>query len=285
MKEEIVESVVEVAERTNSLFHLDSIPQYFTVGNIAKVVASLISVLLLFALYKFIKHFAKKHLQKRLEKHSYMLLNRFITYVFYVIILMYIMAHLGVDLSAVWGAVGIAGVAIGFAAQTSVSNLICGFFVLSERTIKVGDFITIGNVSGIVDMVGLLSIRIHTVDNQMVRIPNSTVINSNLMNFNYFEKRRFVFDMPISYDSDMTKAFETANRIPAKCPSVLQDPAPCVFYDGFGDAINLKIAVWFNNADLIKVKNEMYTAIVDTCREDGIEIPYTHYDVKILGDK
>lgn len=285
MKEEIVESVVEVAERTNSLFHLDSIPQYFTVGNIAKVVASLISVLLLFALYKFIKHFAKTQLQKRLEKHSYMLLNRFITYVFYVIILMYIMAHLGVDLSAVWGAVGIAGVAIGFAAQTSVSNLICGFFVLSERTIKVGDFITIGNVSGIVDLVGLLSIRIHTVDNQMVRIPNSTVINSNLMNFNYFEKRRFVFDMPISYDSDMTKAFETASRIPAKCPSVLQDPAPCVFYDGFGDAINLKIAVWFNNADLIKVKNEMYTAIVDTCREDGIEIPYTHYDVKILGDK
>ena len=135
---------------------------------------------------------------------------------FYVIIVMYILSLFGINLKAIWGAAGVAGLAIGFAAQTSVSNLISGVFVLSEKAMKIGDFIQVGDVFGTVDSVGLLSVRVHTLDNQMVRIPNSSVINSNLVNFNHYDIRRFVFDMPISYDSNMEKALEVANSIPGK---------------------------------------------------------------------
>ena len=282
VEEKVVESVAEVAVQTKTMLHLDELLAYLTWGNLMKVVVAFISVLVFYVVYRIIKHIIKKQAAPRVEKHTYMLINKFVSYVFYVIIVMYILSLFGINLKAIWGAAGVAGLAIGFAAQTSVSNLISGIFVLSEKAMKVGDFIQVGDVFGTVDSVGLLSVRVHTLDNQMVRIPNSSVINSNLVNFNHYDIRRFVFDMPISYDSNMEKALEVANSIPGKCPVVLQNPAPCVYFDGFGDAINIKIAVWSNCSDLINAKNQMYAAIVNTCREQGIEIPYTHYDVKIL---
>lgn len=282
VEEKVVESVAEVAVQTKTMLHLDELLAYLTWGNLMKVVVAFISVLVFYVVYRIIKHIIKKQAAPRVEKHTYMLINKFVSYVFYVIIVMYILSLFGINLKAIWGAAGVAGLAIGFAAQTSVSNLISGVFVLSEKAMKIGDFIQVGDVFGTVDSVGLLSVRVHTLDNQMVRIPNSSVINSNLVNFNHYDIRRFVFDMPISYDSNMEKALEVANSIPGKCPVVLQNPVPCVYFDGFGDAINIKIAVWFNCSDLINAKNQMYAAIVNTCREQGIEIPYTHYDVKIL---
>ncbi|MBS7241879.1 MAG: mechanosensitive ion channel family protein [Treponema sp.] len=282
VEEKVVESVAEVAVQTKTMLHLDELMAYLTWGNLMKVVVAFISVLVFYVVYRIIKHIIKKQAAPRVEKHTYMLINKFVSYMFYVIIVMYILSLFGINLKAIWGAAGVAGLAIGFAAQTSVSNLISGVFVLSEKAMKIGDFIQVGDVFGTVDSVGLLSVRVHTLDNQMVRIPNSSVINSNLVNFNHYDIRRFVFDMPISYDSNMEKALEVANSIPGKCPVVLQNPVPCVYFDGFGDAINIKIAVWFNCSDLINAKNQMYAAIVNTCREQGIEIPYTHYDVKIL---
>lgn len=282
VEEKVVESVAEVAVQTKTMLHLDELMAYLTWGNLMKVVVAFISVLVFYVAYRIIKHIIKKQAAPRVEKHTYMLINKFVSYVFYVIIVMYILSLFGINLKAIWGAAGVAGLAIGFAAQTSVSNLISGVFVLSEKAMKIGDFIQVGDVFGTVDSVGLLSVRVHTLDNQMVRIPNSSVINSNLVNFNHYDIRRFVFDMPVSYDSNMEKALEVANSIPGKCPVVLQNPVPCVYFDGFGDAINIKIAVWFNCSDLINAKNQMYAAIVNTCREQGIEIPYTHYDVKIL---
>lgn len=282
MDEKIVSQVSAAADRTKSILGIEEISKYLTLENLIQVCIAVISVLVFYIIYKIIKHLVRKQAAPRVEKHTMMLLNKIISYVFYVLIVMYILSLFGINLKALWGAAGVAGLAIGFAAQTSVSNLISGIFVLSEKAMKVGDFIQVGGISGIVDSVGLLSVRIHTLDNQMVRIPNSSIINNDLTNFSHFPLRRFVFDMPVSYSSDMAKVLETAKKIPAKCPSILQDPAPCAFFDGFGDAINVKIAVWFKGENFIQAKNEMYTAIVDTCREEGVEIPFTHYDINIL---
>lgn len=282
MDEKIVSQVSAAADRTKNILGIEEISKYLTLENLIQVCIAVISVLVFYIIYKIIKHLVRKQAAPRVEKHTMMLLNKIISYVFYVLIVMYILSLFGINLKALWGAAGVAGLAIGFAAQTSVSNLISGIFVLSEKAMKVGDFIQVGGISGIVDSVGLLSVRIHTLDNQMVRIPNSSIINNDLTNFSHFPLRRFVFDMPVSYSSDMAKVLETAKKIPAKCPSILQDPAPCAFFDGFGDAINVKIAVWFKGENFIQAKNEMYTAIVDTCREEGVEIPFTHYDINIL---
>ncbi|MBR3548616.1 MAG: mechanosensitive ion channel family protein [Treponema sp.] len=275
----------EVTEQTKSLFHIDELKDYITWNNLFKVAISIVALLVFYTFYRIIKRIIKKRVAVKMEPHNAQMLSKAISYVFYILMGMYILSLFGIDLKAIWGAAGVAGLAIGFAAQTSVSNIISGLFVVSEKTLKIGDYIEVGGVAGTVDTIGLLSIKIHTADNQMIRIPNSTIINNNLINYSRFPKRRFVFEIPIGYDMDLKYVYNVVSKIPAKCKSVIKDPAPLLFYDGFGDAIKLKLAVWFNNGDLFAVKTEVYTEIVKTCREENVTIPFTHYDITILNDK
>lgn len=283
--ETIGEIGTEVTEQTKSFLHVNDLKNYLTWNNLFKVAISVVAILVFYTLYRIIKRIVKKRVAIKMEPHNAQLLSKAISYIFYILMGMYILSLFGIDLKAIWGAAGVAGLAIGFAAQTSVSNIISGLFVVSEKTLKIGDYIEVGGVAGTVDTIGLLSIKIHTADNQMIRIPNSTIINNNLINYSRFPKRRFVFEIPIGYDMDLKYVYNVVSKIPAKCKSVIKDPAPLLFYDGFGDAIKLKLAVWFNNGDLFAVKTEVYTEIVKTCREENVTIPFTHYDITILNDK
>ena len=283
--ETIGEIGTEVTEQTKSFLHVNDLKNYLTWNNLFKVAISVVAILVFYTLYRIIKRIVKKRVAIKMEPHNAQLLSKAISYIFYILMGMYILSLFGIDLKAIWGAAGVAGLAIGFAAQTSVSNIISGLFVVSEKTLKIGDYIEVGGVAGTVDTIGLLSIKIHTADNQMIRIPNSSIINNNLINYSRFPKRRFVFEIPIGYDMDLKYVYNVVSKIPAKCKSVIKDPAPLLFYDGFGDAIKLKLAVWFNNGDLFAVKTEVYTEIVKTCREENVTIPFTHYDITILNDK
>lgn len=271
-----------VAQETKSLLHLDELTKYFTWANLAKLITSIVAILIFYIAYRLIKKLINKQTFSKMQKHTATLIDKTITYVFRVLIIMYVLSLFGINLSAIWGAAGVAGLAIGFAAQTSVSNIISSAFVIGEKAMKVGDFINVGDISGTVDSIDLLSIKIHTLDNQMVRIPNSTVMNGTLTNYSHFPNRRLVFEVSVSYDSDMEKTIEAMKKVPARCPSVLQDPEPAVFYDGLGaSGISLKICVWIQGANIGQTKTEVYTNIINVAREEGIEIPYDHLEVNL----
>ena len=153
---------------------------------------------------------------------------------------------------------------------------------MTEGSIHVGDTIIVGDVTGIVDEVKLLSIRVHTYDNQMVRIPNSTIINSNLTNNSYHNKRRLTLKVGVDYSTDMRTALETLKKAPALCPTVLTTPEPAVWFDGFdSSSINLVVAVWFKPADFFYTINDLYIAIKQVLDEGGITIPFNQLDVMI----
>ncbi|MDZ7816437.1 MAG: mechanosensitive ion channel [Planctomycetota bacterium] len=98
--------------------------------------------------------------------------------------------ELGYKLTALLGAAGIAGIAIGFAAQTSLSNIISGFFLLSERPFAQGDLVQCGSDTGFVLSVSLLSVKMRTFDNKLIRIPNENLIKKEVYNLTKFPIRR-----------------------------------------------------------------------------------------------
>lgn len=283
---EVSEAAAVAANETVVKFSskfVDFVKTFVTWENAFRVVGALLMILLMWIVFKLIKHFVKKVSAGKIQQQYVLVISKIISYIFYALVVMYVLSLFGVKLGAIWGAAGIAGVAVGFAAQTSVSNLISGMFVLGEKAMKVGDFIEVGGVSGTVDSVGLLSVKIHTLNNQMVRIPNSSIINSNFQNNSYFEIRRFSFELDIDYSTDMDVALEALSSVPAFCPSVLKDPAPAVWYNGFGDSgINIVLAVWFNSSDLVKMKNEVYIAIKKVFDEKKINIPFNRLDVSMV---
>ena len=266
--------------KTTSL--INWIKSFITWENLFKLLGTVFIIFVMWIVFRLIAKAIRRVPETRLPAQRTAVIIRFLKYIFYIIVVLYVLGLFGINLKAIWGAAGIAGVAIGFAAQTSVSNLISGLFVLTEGSIHVGDTIIVGDVTGVVDEVKLLSIRVHTFDNQMVRIPNSTIINSNLTNNSYHDKRRLTLNVGVDYSTDMKLALETLKKAPELCPTVLKDPAPAVWFDGFADSsINLVVAVWFKPADFLQTKNDLYIAIKKVLDEANISIPFNQLDVMI----
>lgn len=262
----------------------DFVKTYFTWENLFKAVGAITVIAVIYLIFTLIRHGIKRIPAERLNVQQRMIIKKVINYTFYIIILMYILSLFGIKLSAIWGAAGIAGIAIGFASQTSVSNLISGLFVLGEKTMKIGDFISVGGQAGTVDSVGLLSVKVHTPDNQMIRIPNSTIINSNFTNNSFFDKRRITFSVSIDYNADMRSALEALKKVQPLCPTVLTEPAPSAWFDSFGDSgINITFAAWFQPPNLVQTKNDVFIAIKKVFDDANISIPFNRLDVSIVG--
>lgn len=295
MNEEIsvVNTVKDVGlgalQETKNVLHLDDLSAYLTWGNFARVLTSLIAILFFYIIYRVIKGLFLRNAARKLEQKTVSLISKIISYTFYVLIVMYVLGLMGIKLSAVWGAAGIAGVAIGFAAQTSVSNLISGIFVVTEKTMKKGDFIEIDGVAGTVDAIGPLSVKIHTLDNQMYRIPNATIINNKLENYSTFKYRRLVFDLAVDYATDLDKCIEVLKRVPEFCPTVITDKKgyePAVLLVKLLDSgIDVNVNVWFERQNLVQTRTDVCKAIIKLCRENNINIPFNRMDVTVLSDQ
>lgn len=278
---DVASSAEEAIIKQTSTF-LNWIKSFLTWENLFKLIGVIIILAIFFVIYKLLIRATKKIPSERTNPHRQMILTRAIKYIFFVLVVMYILGLFGIKLSAIWGAAGIAGIAIGFAAQTSISNIISGLFVLTEGTLKVGDAITVDGITGVVDSINLMSIQLHTYDNEMVRIPNSTIINTDLTNKSFHSKKRLTVSLSISYNTDMKKAYEILNSAPSLCTTILQEPAPSVWFDKFGkNGIDLTIAVWFKPEDYLQTKNDLFIAIKKVFDDAKIEIPLTQIDVNL----
>jgi len=257
----------------------------FTWENIFKMIGAAVVVLIMCLIYKLVLNAIRKTPSVKNNIQRGAIITKIVKYFFYTVLVMYILSCFGIKLTALLGAAGVAGLAVGFAAQTTVSNLISGLFVISEGVMKIGDIISVGGMTGIVDSIDLLSTKVHTFDNQMIRIPNATIINTNFQNNSFFDKRRLTFSVCANYNTDIQNALNTFSKAPALCPTVLQDPAPAVWIDNFGSSnINMTVAVWFNAADYLKTKNDMFIALMQVMKDAGISMAYNCIEIAAHDD-
>ena len=143
--------------------------------------------------------------RKRLSARVAGIVEKTVKYVGVVVVLVNAAEAAGLDLSAALGAAGIAGIALGFAAQTSVSNIISGLFLFSEKTFEIGDVLQIDNMIGTIESVDLLSIKLRTFDNRLVRVPNETMIKSKIVNTTRWPERRLDLLIALPPGADMEK--------------------------------------------------------------------------------
>ncbi|WP_147634619.1 mechanosensitive ion channel family protein [Treponema pectinovorum] len=289
MEENLTDSsnlAFDTASHLKSIFYIDELKNYFTAENLTRIITSLISILFFWLIYRAIRHFVTSSLKKSLQKKTVLLIERGISYCFYAIISMFILGLFGIKLNTIWGAAGIAGIAIGFAAQTSISNLISGIFVVTDRAMKIGDFIEVEDVSGTVDRIGIISIKIRTLDNQEVRIPNSTIINSKLINYSGHKHRRYVFSFNVDYFADLDKVIEILLEVPKLCPSVIldeEDYAPKAFCALLSETgVTMNLIVWGERVNFLKLKGEVCLNTINSLKAAGISIAFNRTNVNII---
>ncbi|MBR4598854.1 MAG: mechanosensitive ion channel family protein, partial [Treponema sp.] len=129
----------------------------------------------------------------------------------------------------------------------------------------------------------------HTVDNQLIRIPSSAIINTKLKNYSTYDYRRYVFAVSVDYATDLDKAVEVLNGVPARCSLVVKDNAnyaPKVLVtDCLDSGIGMNLIVWCKRPDFFDMKTEVCIQTVKAFNENGINIPYNRVDVSMLTDK
>ncbi len=219
----------------------------------------------------------------RMGRQTGYLLAKALRYVGLIIILVTAFNKLGINLSALLGAAGIAGIAIGFAAQTSVSNIISGFFIMTERSFEIGDTLKFDAVTGVVESIDLLSIKLKTFDNQFIRIPNETVIKTQLVNVTHYPVRRFTLTVGVAYGTDLEKVRSILLELASNNEYAIADPAPVVIFDSFGaSSINIVFGVWANTANFLDLKNSMMVDVSKRFASEGISIPFPQMDVHLV---
>lgn len=243
-----------------------------TLGDIL-IFAAVVAISVLVA--KIVKINLKKALSDKIPRNELDIILKVIYYGIIAIAVVSVLPQLGINLSGLLVAGGIAGLIIGFASQSVVSNFVSGLFLMIERPIKIGDQISIGEIMGFVEDVHILSTVVRTYDGIYVRIPNEKVFTSNITNFVANVARRFEYVVGIRYSDDAQKAIEVIKEVVEEHPFALKNPAPQIFVDELADSsVNIVVRVWAPSSVWYDVKMELLWKIKVALEKEGIEIPF-----------
>ncbi len=192
------------------------------------------------------------------------------------------LAPLGINLTGLLVAGGIAGIVIGFASQQVFSNILSGLFLLVERPFTIGDPVNIDGVAGQVVDINVFSTRVRAWEGYIVRLPNTKVLGATIHNYKKTRVRRVELKVGISYSSSIEKAREAVMKVIADHPYCLEKPDPEVFVEDFADsAIVLNIRCWAPSEVWFDTKKTLLELIKKVFDEEGIEIPFPQLDLHI----
>jgi small-conductance mechanosensitive channel len=202
------------------------------------------------------------------------------------------LTSVGIDLTGFALFTGAVGIGIGFGLQKPISNLISGFILLLDRSIKPGDVIELGDPTGAVSQrfgwVTSLNARyvsLTTRDGTEWLIPNEDLITQRVINWTYHHDRlRLLTPFGVSFDSDVGKAMELAVEAAREIPRVLKDPPPVCRLMGFGDSsANLELRIWIDDPKngIINVRSDVLLAMWNKYRAHGIRTQLGHRDIFI----
>lgn len=200
---------------------------------------------------------------------------------------------------AVFGAVGIGWdkvqwliaamtVGLGFGLQEIFANFVSGLIILFERPIRIGDIVTVGEVTGNVTQIRMRATTITDWDRKEFIVPNKEFITSNLMNWTLSNSiTRVNIPVGVAYGSDTARAREIMLSLAQACEKVLEDPPPFTVFKSFGDnALDLAIYVYIPSREVYwEVLNELTTGIDREFKEAGIEIAFPQRDIHFDSDR
>ncbi len=247
----------------------------------ATLVTSIVEALIYFVVGLILARLSSRGIKRwsrhRFDVHRQLLMARVAAYLVLLVFVVMGLNAIGFNLGVLIGAAGILSVAIGFASQTSASNIISGLFLVAERPFSVGDLIRVGSTTGEVLSIDLLSVKLRTFDNLFVRIPNETLIKSEVTTLTRFPIRRIDLAIGVAYKEDIKNVRQVLEQVAAANPLCLDEPKPIFVFLGFGESsLDMQFSVWVKRENFIDLKNSIHEEIKEAFDAEGIEIPFPH---------
>ncbi|MBW2982197.1 mechanosensitive ion channel family protein [Candidatus Woesearchaeota archaeon] len=213
------------------------------------------------------------------------LLHRFSKIIFSVLAFLFILDMWGVQIGALLASLGIAGIAVAFALQTTLGNIFGGISLIIDKTMKVGDIIEVdADTMGYVKEIGLRSTKIRTFNNQMITVPNGKLASSRIQNFVHKDpSARVVIQFGVAYGSDIDKVKKIVLKEIKQIKVLKKDQEPLVRFIEMADsALLFKAYFWVESyKDRIPATDEVNERIYKALNKNKINIPYPQMDVHI----
>lgn len=217
------------------------------------------------------------------------LLKNLMSVLLMVLALATVLAQFGFDIVSLVAGLGIVGLVVGFAAQSTLANFIAGITILIEQSFQVGDWIRINNQEGRVVKISLRATQILDRDNIIIIIPNSTMSSSQVTNLTSKKMIRFDIRLKIAFEADVAEVRAIILKTLGQDDVVLKHPAPMVTLSEVGEfALFLVVRFWVAPSSVARIpiiKEQLSEKIKTTLDKAGIDIPYPSMNVALQNPK
>lgn len=211
------------------------------------------------------------------DRAAVQITGRFLAYLVVAAGFVYMLSALRVQIGPLIGALGIGGIALAFALQDILQNLVAGIILQTRRPIRRGDQVEVGSHQGVVRDIDLRTVLIRTFDGLDVFLPNKTVLENPIVNYTMTPTRRITLNVGVAYDSDLASVQQCLVKAVSAVPGVLADPAPAAWVTSFGpSSIDFAVLMWFQvaTASLWQVQSDAAVAVKAALDGAGVEIPF-----------
>lgn len=210
-------------------------------------------------------------------------LGSMVYYLALAVVLIAVLGLFGIQTTSLIALLGAAGLAVGLALQGTLSQFASGIMLLIFRPFGVGDRVEVSGTTGVVELIGLFTTTLRSVDNIKITVPNSQVYGNTIKNMNGYENRRVDMVMGVSYDDDLSVAMETMRRVIQEDDRVLADPEPQIAVAELGDSsVNFVVRPWCKADDYFGVKFDLTRRFKEELEGAGCSIPFPQRDVHLF---
>jgi small conductance mechanosensitive channel len=190
--------------------------------------------------------------------------------------------NLGVELLPLLAGLGVAGAGIALATQGVLSNIVAGLSIIFSKPFRVGEYIAIAGVEGVVESITLFNTTLGHVDLSRVVVPNRKVVGEIL--HNYGRIRQVEVQIGVAYDSDLAKVLGLIHEVLQANPRVLREPPPVVQPVQFGDSsVGIAVRPWVAVQEQVAASGEIHAAVLEALRARGVVIPLPQREVRLIG--
>ena len=244
--------------------------------------ALLIGIIIVKLLVKLTRRILKR---SKIEKIGQSFILNILKYLLYLALILVLLAIIGVNLNGVLTAISAVILAVGMALQSYIANLASGMIIVSMHMINKGDFITSGDVTGTVRSINFLFTTINSTDNKKIMVPNSTIVNSALINYGVNGTRRVDFTFTVAYESDVEEVKALVSSVMHSYNKIKEDPAPFCRLKVLGNnGIDFYANCWCDSADYWDVYYYVTENVFNEFKRKGISIPYAQTEVRLRTD-
>ena len=264
----------------------EDIKKFFS-DNVWNIVAFIAALIIGIIVIKLLLNLFRKLLGKtRMEKVSQKFLYNIIKFGLYLALILLLLSMLGVSMTGVLAALSAAILAIGLALQNIIANVANGIIIVSSKMFKKGDYILVDGVEGSVEEINFLFTTIMTVDNKRITIPNSTIINTSVVNSGANETRRIDITFSVAYESDVEKVKKIVVDVMKSDGRVRLDPKPfCRLKILNASSIDFFANCWVDGEDYWDVYYYIIETVYNEFKRNKISIPYNQIEVRNRTDK